>query len=248
MKQIKAKTVAASTTAALHLLLLVFLLLMTLDKPVQQPEGGLEVLMLGNFMLEDAAAALMPDASPSTPQAGQEQAMITQDDEPTVAIPTQSQATPQQTAEQKRAEHERQVADQANRLMDAAFGKAREMANDAAQNSPGTQQGSPQGTNPAAGATRPGAGSGSFSLSGRSLGSGTLPMPAYTAKEEGIVVVDIWVAPSGKVVQTAINNQTNTYSTALREAALKAAAQAQFNKIDATDLQKGTITYEFYLR
>ena len=68
-------------------------------------------------------------------------------------------------------------------------------------------------------------------------------------KEEGTVVVDIWVNPAGTVVRTGINiARTNTSSTALRKAAEKAAAKARFNAIGGVENQRGTITYNFKLK
>lgn len=258
MKQRKAETVAAATTVALHLLLLAFLVLMTVDRPQPQREGGVEV-MLGNFEL--AAGELpAPSAAADLPLVTADDAddegqpLITQEDEQSVALDDADEkekeketTPPQKTKEQLRAEHEQKVADEANRLMNAAFGKGNtQSANAGGQGTTGAK-GSPDGS-PTGIAPEGSGGHGSFSLSGRSLGTGVLPAPSYDVEEEGIVVVDIWVAPSGKVVRTSINHATNTYSSALRTAAEKAASLAVFNAVDGVDVQRGTITYVFNLR
>ena len=91
-------------------------------------------------------------------------------------------------------------------------------------------------------------GYGTFDLGGRSLGTGSLPKPAYNVQEEGRVVVNITVNPAGQVISTGINPQTNTVSSALRKAAEDAAKKARFNTVDGVTNQTGTITYYFNLR
>ena len=90
-------------------------------------------------------------------------------------------------------------------------------------------------------------GGNAFDLSGRSLVGG-LPRPSCNVTEEGCVVVDITVNPAGYVIATGINSQTNTSSTYLCKAAMKAAQKARFNAIDCANNQVGTITYYFQLR
>ena len=97
------------------------------------------------------------------------------------------------------------------------------------------------------GVTKGVGGHGTFDLAGRSL-VGSLPVPVYNVQEEGRVVVNITVSPNGRVVNTSINSRTNTSSKALRDAALKAARQAVFNKASAVNNQMGTITYYFKLK
>ena len=91
-------------------------------------------------------------------------------------------------------------------------------------------------------------GYGTFDLGGRSLGTGSLPKPAYNVQEEGRVVVNITVNPAGQVVATSINPQTNTVNSVLRKAAEDAARKARFNTVDGVTNQTGTITYYFNLR
>ena len=89
---------------------------------------------------------------------------------------------------------------------------------------------------------------GTFDLNGRSLTGCGLPAPANTTEDEGRVVVDITVNPSGEVIATSINRRTNTVNPELRQAAINAAKQAAFNKVNSKDNQIGTITYYFKLR
>lgn len=89
---------------------------------------------------------------------------------------------------------------------------------------------------------------GTFDLNGRSITGCGLPVPANTTTDEGRVVVNITVNPSGEVIDASINRRTNTVNPELRQAAINAAKQAAFNKVNSKDNQIGTITYYFKLR
>lgn len=107
------------------------------------------------------------------------------------------------------------------------------------------QAGSPDGTQGAQGGSGQGNGA-SFSLGNRSL-RGTLPTPSYTSPKDGNVVVEIWVNQDGVVVDvSAPAKGSYNYDNAMVEAAKKAARNAHFNADrNATEKQKGTITYKF---
>lgn len=88
----------------------------------------------------------------------------------------------------------------------------------------------------------------SYSLSGR--GSISLPKPKYDSQEEGIVVVEVTVDRNGNVtkVQGGVKGSTNI-TDYLIKVSEEAALQAKFEiKSDATEIQKGTITYNFILK
>ena len=85
----------------------------------------------------------------------------------------------------------------------------------------------------------------SFDLSGRRL-VGALPKPSYDVSEQGRVVVEITVNKDGKVVKAVFRSRGSTTSNSvLVRAAEKAALQARFDVAEGTDLQVGTITYNF---
>tara|TARA_B110000977_G_scaffold77894_1_gene104913 strand:+ start:2256 stop:3014 length:759 start_codon:yes stop_codon:yes gene_type:complete len=72
-----------------------------------------------------------------------------------------------------------------------------------------------------------------------------LPIPVYTCKQGGKVVVNIKVTSEGAVVGTEINTAKSTTSNGcLLENALKYASKAQFNAREGK-MQWGTITYYF---
>lgn len=78
---------------------------------------------------------------------------------------------------------------------------------------------------------------------------GPVPRPISTIGAESIVVVDIWVDKYGNVKKAEINKKgTVTADEALLESACNAAMNTHFNVAsNASQLQKGTITYEFKL-
>lgn len=160
-------------------------------------------------------------------------------------------------AEQKRlaeekARKEREAAEATRKRVAGAFGKGAQMGGQGNATGQGNtsgqgQQGSPTG-NSLNGATQGVGGYGSFSLSGRSLGPGGLPKPAYNVADEGKVVVSIVVNPAGQVISTSIHKETNTVNVSLRRAAEEAARKAHFNSVEGANNQTGTITYYFNLK
>ena len=89
-----------------------------------------------------------------------------------------------------------------------------------------------------------------YSLQGRSPQGGRLPKPAYTANEEGIVVVRVTVDRNGNVTSASYQAKgSTTTSQKLINAAVKAARKARFNQDNEADaFQVGTITYRFVLQ
>lgn len=260
-------------TVIVHLLLFLLLWFLVINKPVPQDEEGVPVIM-GDTELAagdgyrytevKVEAAVLPAAVVRPTPPTNAEPLVTQEDEPTVALKTSQKKAekknvekPQKSAEQIEAERKAQEAERKRREAEelarvaqsriaGAFGKGSTMTNrgDAAE---GTgNQGSPQG-NEQSGIVSGTGGYGTYDLGGRSL-SGVLPRPSYNVQDEGRVVVNITVNPEGKVIQTTINPRTNTANAALRRAALDAARRAVFNGVSAMNNQTGTITYYFKLR
>ena len=280
-------------TLVLHAIVLALLFLVAISKPKAQEEGGVPV-MLGNMEVAQGDAdpytltdvdildepqlpteASVPEPVPTPPV---ESEMITQEDEPTVAVPKKETPKPkvkeqkvkketpkkepvkpkEKTEAEKRAEAERLAAEKkAAEEKAAAEAAAKRIAGAFGK---GTQMGSKgtgttgqgiQGSptgNAAEGKSSGVGGYGTFDLNGRSLGPGGLPMPVYNVQEEGRVVVTITVNPAGQVIQTSINKRTNTANAALRKAAEDAAKKARFNAVSGVNNQTGTITYYFKLK
>ncbi|AXG74923.1 energy transducer TonB [Flavobacterium arcticum] len=90
-----------------------------------------------------------------------------------------------------------------------------------------------------------GTGNGKYNLAGRKALA--LPNPKYTCNEQGVVVVQIAVDKSGKVISATpgARGTTNT-AKCLQDQAKAAAMSAKFDEGD-TDKQVGTIVYNFKL-
>ena len=280
-------------TLVLHVLVLVFLLLVAISNPKIQEEGGVPV-MLGNMevaqgnadpytltdvdILDEPQLSTEPTIPEPVPETPVESDMITQEDEPTIAVPKKEAPKPttktekvqkkpvqkepvkpkEKTEAEKKAEAERLAAEKkAAEQKAAAEAAAKRIAGAFGK---GTQTGSKgtgatgsgiQGSptgNSAEGQSSGVGGYGSWDLNGRELGSGGLPRPVYNVQEEGRVVVTITVNPAGQVIHTSINKRTNTANAALRKAAEDAARKARFNAVNGVNNQTGTITYYFKLK
>ena len=247
-----------AVTLVVHLLVVLLLLMVRLSAPVPEEESGIPV-MLGNALLAQGhtesyqyteVSSVKSDVpnvnnAPLTqPQPQVDESLITQPDEPTVDMPTA-----EEIEAQKRAEAERQAAERAAQQMASAFGKGFEMGSkgEATEKADEGTQGTETGVAAADKAVGVGV-QGTFDLNGRSISGSGLPIPVNTVQDEGRVVVNITVNPSGEVIATSINRRTNTVNPELRKAAEDAAKRARFNNIEGVDNQSGTITYYFKLR
>ncbi len=85
----------------------------------------------------------------------------------------------------------------------------------------------------------------SFNLGDREAKS--LPKPVYNSDDQGRVVVSIWVNKMGEVTRADIQQKgTNITDINLRKMAKEAALKAKFSAdVDAAEIQKGSITYNF---
>jgi len=86
-------------------------------------------------------------------------------------------------------------------------------------------------------------------LEGRSV-DGAIPSPGYKVQESGRVIVTIWVDNYGNVKNAVAGaDGTTVTDKTLWEAARKAALKTHFTmSAEAPALQKGSITYNFYLK
>lgn len=251
-------------TLLIHAGVIGLLLLLHLTKPVMQAESGVPVMLgdMGNldtdyeFTEVNSLPAPAP-ASVPVPVAPQAEPAITQNLEETVAIETGEKEKPvtpvenvrQPTPEEIRAEQERKAAEEAQNLMANAFGRSSTMQASAPAETNTDVQGTMGSTEGNASQGKPtGVGSyGTWDLGGRDM-VGELPRPTYNIQEEGRVVVTIIVDPEGNVIDTRINNRTNTTNLQLRNAAEQAARKTKFNAIGGENNQTGTITYYFKLK
>ena len=118
----------------------------------------------------------------------------------------------------------------------------------------GTGSGNGTGTGPGSGS-----GSGGGSGSGRGTGVGnykmagrkplSTPKPKYNCNEEGVVVVEVYANPAGKVISATagVRGTTNSASCLLTQAKAAAMETTWTASADAPDKQTGTIIYNFKL-
>ena len=275
----KEKLKGLAGTVVVHAVIVVLLLFVVMRTPVQSEESGMSVL-LGDADVSQGPSQqyqyteVTPAPQPVQPQdvlenvapKPVEEPVITQEDEPTVEMPTPSQIEAQKRAEQERqeaerraqqerieaerkAEQERQANELANQLVANALSNTNNATSGESEdpNATPTAQGNIEGEttgNPAASGSGV---QGTFDLAGREA-VGALPHPNIHFQEEGRVVVTIVVDPDGNVVSTSIHRRTNTTNAQLRAAAEEAARKAKFNKINGVDNASGTITYYFKVR
>ena len=265
----KEKMAGMAGTLLVHAAVAALLYFLVLTPPAKLPEKGVEVMMgidIENFAMEQfnevppvASVPAQVEPAPPTP----EEPLITQDSEESLVLPPEKpkkekqkpkkqEKTPEQIKKEKeeaeRKERERKEAEArkaAESSIANAFNKGFKMNKKGDAENNEKASGSPQGNSNSGQQTGVGV---SFSLSGRNVGGDGLTRPTYNVQAAGRVVVDITVAPNGKVVSVSINPaKSNTADPALRTAALAAARKTVFNSIGGVDNQRGTITYNFEL-
>lgn len=275
MKFDKDDTVALIGTILLHLVLFIILYFAVLKTILPDEDSGVLVnfgdVTASVGMLEPVYSASTPQKEvppqPITkPQPAAKEELITQDEEETVSIPEKKKKEVEETAEEKakkqqeeaerrrkeeeerRKEKQRRQEEAISNQVSGAFGVSRAQESQQGDATAGTgNQGNPFG-NTDTGENEGIGGYGSFNLSGRSLGSGGLPRPDYNVEEEGRIVLDITVDPKGNVILAEIGRGTNITNDALRKSARDAARRAKFNKIQGSNNQNGTITYNYKLK
>lgn len=258
----KGEFVGALGALLVHVAVIALLILVSFTVPQPDEDAGGVPVMLGNvesargfddpslvdvdILPEEPEAPAPAETQPELPS---EQDLLTQTEEETVVLkpktepkketvkpkevvkPKEPVKKPEKTEAEKAAEAKRLAEEKAERERKAAEEAAKKKVANAFGK--GAQMGGSNGT---------------FDLGGRSLGTGSLPKPAYNVPEEGRVVVNITVNPAGVVIGTSINPQTNTVNSTLRKAAEDAAKKARFNTVEGPNNQTGTITYYFNLR
>ena len=268
----KGKYVGIIGAFIVHSALIALLFWISIVVPEPQEESGVPVLLgfvdvaQGTFNPESLVSGYNEPQEVETSEANEpdEQHIITQTEEETVAMETHSEAPkkveekPQPTEAEKEAEAKRLAKEKAERERKAAeaaaanrvtgaFSKGTSMGSRGEGESGEGVEGVATG-NSDTGKKQGIGGYGNFDLSGRSIGPEGLPRPVYNVQEEGIVVINIVVNPEGQVVSTGLNPKTNTVNPALRKAAEDAAKRARFNAVSGVNNQAGTITYQFNLK
>lgn len=257
-------------TILFHAILVLALLFLALRTPLPLPsEGGVEV-NLGNS--DDGMGLIQPtelqasnQATPPPPDASDADDLLTEDTDEAPAIEPKKVTKPAAEKPVPKPEVKREPVPVPQPKVDpralfpgkdATGSKSGQGGNEGITGKPGDQgkvTGDPNATGyDGTGGTGDGKGTGngsgvSFDLSGRT--SRQIPRPSNKFKDEGTVVVTIYVNRLGNVTRVITGTKgTTTSSTQLRQLAEQAAKQAKFSpKEDAPEEQKGTITYIFEL-
>jgi len=244
----KDKGIAIAGTIMVHALALLVLFLMAFRTPLPLPgEEGVEVDLgmmnqgMGNIQPEKPA---IPQATqPQQQQSKSKEDLVTQNDEEAPALKKPKNTKPKQ---EKPAEEPKPTVNQ--RALFKGNKNPQAGGSEGITGQPG-DQGNPNGL---AGIKQyegnGGKGNGmGYDLGGR--GAKSLHRPDDNFSEEGTVVVDIWVNPSGKVVRAEVSRKgTTIINSEMRQKAVQAALRSSF-AVDpnAPDEQHGTITYNFVI-
>ena len=260
-------TIGTAIFAVLLLIVLLFSVL-RLAPPPEELEGI--PVMFGTMdaaggFVEPPRAEVTPQPTQTampTPQPAIEEPLIAQVTEPTIDVQAQREEDERRRQQQEEAriraqqEEARRRAEEQARQEEIQRQQIAELVSGALV---GEQDGS-RGETEGAGTQGVTTGSdvqglpegfggvGSVDLAERHVGEGGLVPPRYEVNDQGIVVVEIRVAPDGRVVQARAGARgTTTPNATLRRAAEEAALATRFNAITGTHYQYGTILYNFRL-
>jgi TonB family protein len=236
-------------TISFHVILLLIFIFCGFTTPLPLPEEqGVEV-NLGNS--EEGMGEIQPEqltenvATPSPNESAENQDEVaTQTSEEAVNI-NKKKTDKNKVTETKTTEEKTETKINPLALFQGNK-KGKNGGNEGNTGKPGDQGnkfGNPNASNHTG---NPGSGGGpSFSLKGRNAKS--LPIPEYTSKEQGTVVVKIWVNTSGEVTRVEAGQRgTTTSDRSLWKLAGNAAMRSRFSPDnDAPEDQTGTITYKF---
>ncbi len=267
----KDRLIAALATIAAHALLLIALIFLALRTPLPLPdEQGVEVNLgyseqgKGTIQPDEPAMAANQAATTAPPTEQAQQEFVTQHTEEAPALPerrnerpanrdrrpvrTEPAPRPQpdpQPASTTPAEPQPQVNE---RALFRSSGTGTASGSEGITGQQG-DQGRPDGlreVNRYDGQGGHGGGP-AFSLGGR--GARYLDRPGNNFREQGNVVVDIWVDRNGKVLRAEVNLRgTTIVDSNLRNQAVRAALNSNFTTdTNAPELQKGTIIYTFII-
>lgn len=231
--------IGTAISAIIILLILLFVFLPSLK--VEGDDGMMisfgEVFDGGGSITENSQEQSTPT---NTPKTDVKDDILTQEDE-SVAIPDTKKPDPKPSKEEekrKQEEERRRKEEEKAQQIDQDMSDAFSAFKGSGQTTGDESAGNPVGSGTSGGH--------SWSLGGRNL-LGTMPTPIYNQNEEGIIVVDITVDASGKVISATIAQRGNTnMNQAMRDAAISAAKSTQFSR--GTGRTTGSITYNFKLR
>ena len=247
-KEKKDKGIAAVGTIVVHALIMLILFLIIMPTVDLQGEEGVEVDLgmmdqgMGNIQPEKPAIPMASQPEKKPVQSKEE--IATQDNDEAPALEKPKTTKPKQ--DPKPVEQPKPTANP--RAMYQGSNNPQAGGSEGITGQPG-DQGKPNGL---AGVRQydgnGGQGNGAgYDLGGR--GAKSLHRPNDDFSEEGIVVVEIWVNPAGKVTRAEIKQKgTTIINSEMRQKAIQAALRSTFAADpNAPDEQRGTITYTFVI-
>lgn len=264
------RLVAALASAAFHGLVLLALIFLALRTPLPLPaEQGVEVNLgyadqgTGDIQPDQPAMAANQTTAPPAPSSPAREEFATQNTEEAPALPdrrtnrpantdlrpVRTEPAPRPQPEQQPATTQPEPQPRVNeRALFRSSGAGSATGSEGITGQQG-DQGRPDGLreiNRYEGQGGQGGGP-AFSLGGR--GAKFLDKPGNNFREQGNVVVDIWVDRNGKVTRAEVNLRgTTIVDSNLRNQAVRAALNSSFTAdANAADLQRGTITYTFII-
>lgn len=268
-------TIAIVGTIVVHLLIILVLVLVVLDREPIEPNlssgvyvqvgntleaaGDAEAYVSEESELQMEQVSAAPEVSQSVVEPASQPELITQNVETTVSLEEQQRRKEEEERrieeEKKRREEERRQAEQqaakeqVRNQMSGRFGTSDQTGNRGNSAQGEGWQGSPTG-NAAEGALEGVGGNGGKPPVDirHSFGNrrATLPQPTNSGDAVGTVIVEVSVDKDGNVVGTPYINPRSSTDENLRNAALEAARKAKFDKSSSqVGNQPGTITYIF---
>ena len=247
------RTVAVAGTLLVHGLLVFVLFLMAFRTPLPLPgEEGVEVNLgyddegFGNESFDDAEQAASSKQIDNEAIESEEE-ILTSDSDDTPFIESQQEES-QKNETETNTEETNPETNQPDIIQKALFQGAQNGQNNGSEGitEPSGDQGNPNGLENVNHYDGHGGEGISYDLGGRGckrLAKGEMEdMP-----DQGIVVVDIWVNPEGKVTRAVAGAKGTTVSnTDMQKLAEKYALASEFEpQKDALSEQHGTITYTF---
>jgi TonB family protein len=252
----KDKRNALIIAALFHLLLTVLFMFFGLKEPNPLPKDEGVAIAL-DFGFSETGSGNNPSSTQVSPQPTpnpepQPQEVVQPTPTPTPTQPATVQETSPVEApveetppvEELPTEEPRQVNENLKSALTNAFTKTGGGSEGDGDDNEQGNKGKPEGGE---GRGALGNGAGSWELAGRSLVKASR---IEDTKEEGIVVLDIWVDRSGNVVRSSVNFQeSNTTSSYLINIAREAAKKYKYNpQANAAAEQKGKMTFTFILK
>lgn len=269
----KRKYISIAVTVAIHLVILLFMLFISLKvaKP-DELEGGVPVLLgevpdgsgMGDELPEtDTEETEQPMPEPEPEPAPIPEPTITQENEPSISDSRKEKDNEEkkkkEELERKKLEEQKRIAEeQARKKVEEEEAKRQEEARkEAARKALAGKFGNTggKGSGYTEGEGNQGSANGNSTVGKVSGNAGTanyegnrtvrnLPKPEYSdVTNEGEVKVKIYVNRAGRVVNAVVENATTT-SAALRKSALDAAKNSLFSS-GTEDNEVGHITYRF---